>query len=446
MTPDGGFPPYRSYTRVGVEAIRQIPAHWQLVPLKRIGEITYGIGEPPPYRTDGVPLIRATNVSKGRIQPQGLMYVDPKDIPASRIVWLQPGDIVVVRSGAYTGDSAIIPGNYGACIAGFDMVLRCRTECSPQFIQYALLSAYLKDHQIDLERMRAAQPHLNAEELGMCLACVPPRSEQLAITTFLDRETAKIDTLIEKQERLIALLTEKRQAVISHAVTRGLDPNVRMKDSGVEWLGGIPEYWAIGRAKNLVSSVTSGSRGWAEHYADEGAIFVRIANLTRHGVDLDLSSLQSVLPPNDAEAKRSEVREGDIVVSITADLGSVAVIPQLTQPAYVSQHVALLKPTEGCYPRWLAYVIRSRTSQEQLAQAGYGGTKIQLSLDDVRNLWIATPPFRDQQLIADFLDSELARIDSLIEKARRSIELMKERRSALISAAVTGQIDVREAA
>jgi type I restriction enzyme S subunit len=203
----------------GIEWLGEVPAHWQIKPIKRIASICYGIGEPPRYQEDGIPLIRATNILNGQLFEEGLVFVNPADIPEERIVWLSPGDIIVVRSGAYTGDSAIIPKGYGKCIAGFDMVLRCR-GVSPDLVEFALLSKYVKESQIDLEKMRAAQPHLNAEELGSCLIALPNSlEEQTEIVSFLTHETGKLDALTVEAERGIVLLKERRRALISAAIT-----------------------------------------------------------------------------------------------------------------------------------------------------------------------------------------------------------------------------------
>ena len=206
----------------GIDWLGDVPAHWQLFALKRLATIRYGIGEPPDYKDEGVPLIRATNVDHGHVRPDGMVFVDPAGIPERRILWLQFGDIIVVRSGAYTGDSAIITSKDVPSIAGFDMVLR--PSCSePMFLQYALLSRYLKNDQIDLEKLRAAQPHLNAEELGSCMIMLPPPIEQQAIVNFLDCELLKIDGLVSEAETAIGLLQERRSALISAAVTGKID-------------------------------------------------------------------------------------------------------------------------------------------------------------------------------------------------------------------------------
>lgn len=171
-----GLNPDSTMKASGIEGVGEIPANWQLTQIKHLAKIRYGIGEPPRYHESGTPLIRATNVHAGNLFAEGMVFVDPLEIPEQRIVWLSAGDIIVVRSGAYTGDSAIIPSQFGPCIAGFDMILKCHSAY-PEFVQFALLSKYLKDNQIDLERIRAAQPHLNAEELGACIVILPSQHE-----------------------------------------------------------------------------------------------------------------------------------------------------------------------------------------------------------------------------------------------------------------------------
>ena len=206
----------------GVEWLGEVPEHWRRSCIKRVSTIKYGIGEPPKYQESGVPLIRATNVDHGSITSHGMVFVEPNDIPQKRIIWLKAGDIIVVRSGAYTGDSAIVLGNHLPAIAGFDMVLQNIT-CNPRFLQYVLLSSFMKDSQIDLEKMRAAQPHLNAEELGECVFLMPPISEQDEIVDMLERKTNKFDKLVAEAEATGNLLKERRSALISAAVTGKID-------------------------------------------------------------------------------------------------------------------------------------------------------------------------------------------------------------------------------
>jgi len=216
--PQCKWPRYPTYKVIGQKWLEEIPNHWQIKRLKYLGSIRYGLGEPPALKHEGLPFIRATDIQRGKIDLETIQRVDPSDIPWSRDPGLRARDILVVRSGAYTGDSAIIPPELDCAIAGYDMVFRARCGW-PQFIAYSLLSKYVLEGQIFLAKMRAAQPHLNAEELGGTLLALAPLEEQQAITAFLDRETARIDELIAKKQRLIELLQEKRQVLITHVVT-----------------------------------------------------------------------------------------------------------------------------------------------------------------------------------------------------------------------------------
>lgn len=278
--------------------------------------------------------------------------------------------------------------------------------------------------------------------LGLRLP-VPPVHIQGAIAAYLDSETARIDALIDRKQRFIDLLLEKRTALITHAVTKGLDPNAEMVDSGIEWIGSVPAHWGVGRLKDLASFVTSGSRGWAQYYADDGPMFLRITNLPRGGsVDLLMEDLRYVDVPAGAEGARTQVQEGDILISITAEMGAVAVVPCGLGEAYVSQHVALTRPKRSVDSRWLAYVMASNVGCQHYENRLYGGTKIQLSLDDVRETPIPIPPIAEGMAIKEHLDRETSQLGVLVEKTRQSIDLLREYRTALISAAVTGQIDI----
>lgn len=293
--------------------------------------------------------------------------------------------------------------------------------------------------------IRERSTEFRYSEFSVLDLALPPQNEQADIATFLDHETAKIDALIKKQQRLIELLKEKRQAVISHAVTKGLNPNVPMKDSGVEWLGKVPAHWELTKGKFLFDFVTSGSRGWAEYYSEEGSLFFRITNLTRDTIYPKLESIQNVLPPAGSEGERSIIRVNDLLISITADLGSVCVADNQVENGYVSQHVALCRPnSKVSSSKWLGFYVLSDIAKEQLLGAGYGGTKIQLSLEDIRELAVVRPSPIEQVEIEEYLEKQLGKFLSLIERSERQVDILKERRTALISAAVTGKIDVRD--
>ena len=217
-----GLDPHVRLRPSGVEWLGDMPEHWEVRRLKSLGHIRYGLGQPPRESAEGLPLIRATNVERGRIIEKGLIRVDPSDVPIGRDALLRAQEIIVVRSGAYTADSAIIPPVYEGAVAGYDLVVTA-TGCLSQFVAWALLSTYLRDVQLITASSRAAQPHLNAEELGASTLLVPPIYEQSAIVAHLDKATAEIDAAIAPARRQVELVEEYRTRLIADVVTGKLD-------------------------------------------------------------------------------------------------------------------------------------------------------------------------------------------------------------------------------
>ena len=252
---------------------------------------------------------------------------------------------------------------------------------------------------------------------------------------------------MERKERLIELLREKRTALITRAVTRGLDPNVPKKDSGVEWLGDIPAHWDVKRIKNVSAFVTSGSRGWADFYSDEGPCFLRIGNMQSGSIDLNIDKVQHVDPPPGSEGERTRVRPGDVLVSITALIGAVALVPENLPEAFVqSAHRANQALRFGCGFSLDGLLYHVASWPNTVFCRLYGGTKDGLELNDVRSLMVLAPPICEQERIVAYLDSHTKKLMNLVKAVQTAIDLLKEFRTALISAAVTGKIDVREEA
>ena len=203
----------------GAPVLPQIPADWRFARLKSVASIRYGLGQPPAELSSGVAMIRATDVDAGTIRTDNLMRVDPEELPPDRNPYLKAGEIIVVRSGAYTGDSAIVPPALEGVVAGYDMVVTV-TRASSRFIAYCLLSRYVLEGQILLLTLRAAQPHLNAEELGSVFLALPPtRKEQEAIADHLDTKLAEVKRIASGIETQIASLTAYRKSLIHECVT-----------------------------------------------------------------------------------------------------------------------------------------------------------------------------------------------------------------------------------
>ncbi|HEV2633815.1 MAG TPA: restriction endonuclease subunit S [Actinocrinis sp.] len=342
------------------------------------------------------------------------------------------GDLVINRMRAFQGALGIAPED--GIVSPDYAVLEVNPKINSRWLNYFLTSRSTVATMSSLVRGiggtdagNVRTPRLNMADLLSTTAPLVSAEEQRVIADYLDRETARIDTLIEEQRRLIDLFRERRQAIIDEALS-GLDgPRVQLR--------------------RHIRFLTSGSRGWGDYYADEGERFVRIGNLPRANLDLR-GEVQFVdIPAGVTEGSRTMLQAGDLLFSITAYLGSVAVVRGSWVGAYVSQHVALCRlVSEHMDSRFIGWFMLTTEGQDQLNEGAAGGTKMQLALDDIRELRVPLVTIGQQQSIAAFLDEQTAKIDTLIEESEQFIELARERRVALITAAVTGQIDVRKSA
>jgi type I restriction enzyme, S subunit len=290
---------------------------------------------------------------------------------------------------------------------------------------------------------------LNQNTIGNTQIALPSLKEQFFIANFLDRETRRIDTLIEEKNRFIELLKEKRQALISHAVTKGLDPTVKMKDSGVEWLGEVPEHWTVKPIKYAINTIQSGtSVNATDKPARDSEIGVLKTSCVYSG-QFDSSENKTVI---DTEIDRVSCRLelGALIVSRmnTPDLvGAAGLVTDAPQNLFLPDRlwqITFLKASNVFVYYWTqATVYRAFI---KTACSGTSSSMQNLSQDQFRSFVIPFPNVSEQRKIGDYLNRETAKIDALVQETQTSIELLKEHRSALISAAVTGKIDVREAA
>jgi type I restriction enzyme S subunit len=443
------FPRYPSYKDSGVEWLGAVPAHWELNRIRFVAELN-------PSKSEIRDLDRETAVSflpMEAIGDDGSLNLETEKRIAeveTGYTYFRDGDVTVAKiTPCYeNGKGALMMGLVNGIGFGTTELIVARplpSKVSGRYLNYIFLSPDFRSLGESHMYGAGGQKRVPDAFVRNFATVFPPLPEQALIAAFLHRETAKIDELVAEQRRLMELLKEKRQAVISHAITKGLNPDAPMKPSGIEWLGDVPAHWEVMPLKRDLTFLTSGSRGWAENYSDEGELFIRITNLTRDSIRLDLADIQRVAVPDGAEGSRTKVRDGDVLFSITAYLGSVAVVTDTLESAYVSQHVALARLRQSrLEAQWVGYVAISIVGKTWFEMQSYGGTKIQLSLDDVRNLPIPTPCVSEQRMVVAFIEDELARFETLTTEAQRAIDLLQERRTALISAAVTGQIDVRQ--
>ena len=433
---------YEEYKEAGVEWLDKVPNHWIETSLKyHLKSIVAG-GTPESSNDsywalsgEGIPWVSIADMSRSfEVHKTNKdVTVKGKVIKNLKIV---PKDTILYSIFASLGKVAIakVPLVTNQAILGLEPSSSLYSGYLVYWLKY--LEPYLS-----LYSTSNTQDNLNAEKVGNLPLLMTDLYEQTQIANFLDHETAQIDTLIENQQTLIQLLKEKRQAVISHAVTKGLNPDAPMKDSGVEWLGEVPEHWVSIQLGRVCRQVSDGPH-FSPTYVDEGVMFLSARNI---GVDawyLDDAKFISEKDYKDF-CRRVVPEKGDVLYTKGGTTG-VARVVDLDQPFQVWVHVAVLKLKFNLInPNYAAFVLNSIGCYEQSQLYTRGATNQDLGLTRMIKIWFALPPIEEQNAIIDFLDQKVIKIDALINNAYKGINLLRERRTALISAAVTGKIDVR---
>jgi type I restriction enzyme S subunit len=316
------------------------------------------------------------------------------------------------------------------------------------YLKYFILSQEFQDSLMTFATGSTALG-IKAERIGYLQQCIPPIHEQTQIAKFLDHETTKIDHMIEKQHQLIELLKEKRQAVISHAVTKGLNPNVPMKDSGVEWLGQVPEHWGITPLKHQVETI-NGFGFSSNDFCDEGVPFIRAGNIKQKSIN----NVEIFLPQEIVNKyKRVILSAGDVVISMVGSdptvkesaVGQIGIIPTHFEGAVPNQNVVILREKKcNLLKKYLFYSLCSTAYRTHLDIFSHKlANQAIISSSLIISAKFTMPRVDEQLEIINYLDNQLLKFDQMMLKAESAIQLMQERRTALISAAVTGKIDVR---
>ena len=440
------FRRYPAYKDSGVEWLGEIPAHWEVKRLKFLLQeaLQYGANEPAELMDPDLPrYIRITDVREdGRLREETFRSI-PKDV--ARPYLLQDGDLLFARSGATVGKTFRFELSWGrAAYAGYLIRARLKLQrWSSRFVQYFTKSKSYWDW-LQTNFIQATIQNVSAERYANLGIALPELREQQEIVSLLDLETARIDGLVAKKERLIELLQEKRTALITRAVTRGLDANVPMKDSGVEWLGEIPAHWEVKRLKFLLQEpLQYGANEPAELMDPDLPRYVRITDVNENG-RLREETFRSI--PEDV-ARPYLLQDGDLLLARSgATVGKTFRFEaSWGRAAYAGYLIrARLKSQRGS-SRFVQYFTKSTSYWDWLRTNFIQATIQNVSAERYANIEIPLPELREQRAIVSLLDRETARIDALIAKIRQAIDHLKEFRSALISAAVTGKIDVREA-
>jgi len=447
--------PYPAYRDSGVEWLGEVPEGWEVRRLK-----TVAVAKPSNVdkkSEEGQRPIRLCNyvdVYKNESITADLPFMAATATDAQiRDFRIKPSDVLATKD-SETADDIAVP----ALVQVDEPDLLCGYHLTMIRPGSDLLGAYLfrcmqaegMSNQFMLSANGVTRFGLPVSAFTEALLLLPPLPEQQAIAAFLDRETIKIDTLIAKKERLLEFLDEKRTALISWAVTKGLDPGAPMKDSGVEWLGEVPEGWEVTSLSRVTQSRCDGPFGSGlktEHYEDSGIRVIRLQNVGFAGFrDSDRAFISEQYYKT--SLGDHSVNEGDLLIAGLGDsehpVGRACVAPAGISPAMVKADCFRFRlDSRRVFSPFVALQLSITAAAAGGAEAT-GATRARMNLSSTSARRIATPPLSEQQAIAAYLDRETTKLDTLKSKIQKAIDLLKEYRTALISAAVTGKIDVRD--
>jgi type I restriction enzyme S subunit len=429
---------YDSYKSSGVEWIGEIPSRWAAKRLKFLAKVKTGYtpltSKQDNFCEDGVVWAKPDdlntynpiNSSKERISTKGLKLEN----------LVLKGSVLVCCIGSI--------GKFG--VAGVDLVTNQQiNSLSFNELIYSEFGKYLvgaSQEEHDKKANGNVVKILNTTSQKEIFLPVPPFSEQTAIATFLDQKTAQIDRAIAQKERLIELLRERKQIVIQQAVTRGLDPTVKMKDSGVEWIDRIPAHWEIKKLKHLTSKIGSGvtPSGGGTTYLDDGVPLLRSQNI--HFGSIDLIGAAKISLDTHHSMSNSNVRKGDVLLNITG--GSIGRCHYVEDDSEinVNQHVCIVRPVSMVETEFLNAILASEIGQAQIWFYQQGGGREGLNFQNLKNFYVPLPCPNEQQNIVRHLKKTSSKLDQTIQLQSHQIDRLKEYRTVLIDAAVTGKIKV----
>lgn len=421
------------------------PSSWQRTYLGHLVDVRSGATpskDEPSFWNGEIPWVSPKDMKVLRIADSE-DHVSDAALSGSALRWVAKGSVLMVTRGMILNHTVPIALAERPLTINQDMkALVPRRDLQGDYLMWLLVGL----NPAILARVEEAAhgtKALRTEQWRKLPLAVPPIDIQRRIADFLDRKTASIDTLIAKREQLLALLAEKRQALITQAVTKGLDPNVPMKDTGVAWFGQVPKHWEVSRI-GYMAVVGNGStpsreeaRFWSED--ENGYPWLNSARINDERI---VRAERWVTCDALRECHLPKVPPGSVVVAITGEGQTRARAALLEIEATISQHLAYVRPRHGLNAVFLWRQLQAAYQWLRDQSAGGGSTRAALTCEFLRTVSIVVPPLAEQELIVSHIDSELRRIDSLSQRVQAMIERLREYRQTLITAAVTGQLDV----
>lgn len=436
---------YPAMKNSGAEWLGEVPEHWEVAPNRAL------FHEIKDRDCDNEQMLSVT-IKRGVIKQEALLKdtskKDSSNLDRSNYKLIQPGDVAYNKMRAWQG--AIGASEHQGIISPAYVVQRPRTGSEPRYFHNLFRTpAFAKEAERWSYGIASDMWSLRPEHFKLICSCLPPLPEQTAIVRYLDYVDRRVRRLTRAKRKLVALLTEQKQVIIHRAVTRGLDPNVPMKDSGVEWLGKVPKHWGVRRLRNVADMRVSN----VDKHVKDGEKTVWLCNYVdvykNDHINKNIDFMRATATPE--EVDKFKLEKNDVLITKDSETWNDIGVPALiTEPAgnlISGYHLALLRPfSDRLKGEFLFRALQSKGLAYQFHIEARGVTRYGLSHAGIKSVWLPLPPLSEQTAIVEYLDQATAEIDTAIARANREIELLDEYRTRLIADVVTGKLDVRKAA
>lgn len=422
---------YSEYKDSGVQWLGEIPSHWEVIKSHYLWMESFSTTMTgnedllSVSQYDGITLAKSNSRSES--------------LKGYKIV--AENDLVINIMLAWMGGLGV--SKYKGIVSPAYCIYKLKKQANPKFLHYLYKTPlYLAEFARRSSGVIPSRWRMYTDDFGQVLSLLPPLQEQEAIANYLDSVTSRIDTAIAQQQKMIDLLNERKQIIINNAVTKGLNPNVKMKDSGVKWIGEIPEHWEVRKLKSITSKIGSGvtPRGGGSVYVDNGIMFLRSQNVYFEGFKLE--DVAYITEDVDASMPKTRIREGDILFNITGgSIGRCHYVPQGFPKANVNQHVCIIRPNNFSSV-YLYYLLRSPICQIQVDLQQTGGNREGLTTFSLKNFILPIPPKDEQQNIIKYLSEVDQKLEYSKQNFQKQISLLQERKQIIINNVVTGKVKV----
>ena len=435
---------YNSYKDSGVEWIGEVPSHWEVLSLLYTlrGKIIDGPHETPNYVEEGIPFISIDSINDTKDIDLSVVkkYISELDYKVySKKTKIDFGDVLFTKA-ATIGKTAIV-GNEKFMVWSPLAILKPNKEMLNNQFLYYLLNIKRAITAVILSGSFSTQINVGMREMEKLKIMLPSVREQESIVFYLNSKCGEIDKVISTQEKRIALLQELKQSIITHAVTKGLNPDVKMKDSGIEWIGEVPEHWGAYRIK--YNTFLKGRIGWqglkASEFIDEGYCLITGTDFDNKG-GVNWDTCYRISEERFNEDRLLHVKEGDILITKDGTVGKLALIKQLPEPASLNSHLLIVRQISNIMNNYFLYYCLLCSIFKEFTEYNQTGSIMNSISQDLFSYFKCyAPPITEQQEIASYLDKRCAQIDASISKAQKEIELLQEYKQSLITEVVTGK-------